>query len=133
MTAATTLAGLWSYSSTTLANRASELCNRERHSSEKCAGGIGIINRRTLLIGNAVIGCAYEKLCGTHHPNYREDTEGCVNLRALAVGDDIFAEDLDYRLGNINVFGAGALAGTVTVNDLGVENNRVNGFCFCHS
>ena len=102
----------------------SELIYGEFHSSEELAGIVCVGCGAAFLIGNAVVGCIYEKLSRTHDSDYRENSERNENSRAVSAGNERLAYTAENALGKIIVLAAGAR--TAALKHLIAENYRLN-------
>lgn len=100
-----------------------EFCGWERHILEDGAGVI-LLGRYAFLVGNAVLGCVDEILCGTNDANDRENTERYCEVSSLAVNES--AIDLrGDRLGNIGTATTATAAAVVSLANFGCENDRI--------
>ena len=107
---------------------AAKLTYRECDTLKERAGIIIICGIGTFLIRNAVIGCVYKKLCGSHNSYNREYTERNVNSVALAVQYELIAKRVFNTLGDIVVFCRCTRAGTVAIRNLSSKDYRL--YCF---
>ena len=100
--------------------RASESRHGESDGSEEVAGVV-VAGAGAFLIGHAVVGSLNEKLSRSYYSDNREDTEGDVDSRTVAIGAKLTVENAVYSVGELVALTA-AITSARTFLNLSTEN-----------